>query len=96
MAFKNAKELLKVCSENQIKISEVMRRRECELAETTADSIQRRMRRVLEIMKESATAPIKNPGKSMGGLIGGEAKKLSVHHGNGKDICGSVLGRGIA
>lgn len=96
MDFKNAKELLKVCGENQLKISEVMRRRECELAETTSDTIQYRMRRVLEIMKESAAAPIKSPGKSMGGLIGGEAKKLSLHHSAGKDICGTVLGKGIA
>ena len=96
MDFKNARELIKVCSENQLKISEVMRLRECELAETTADKIECRMERVLEIMKESAVTPIKNPGRSMGGLIGGEAKKLSVHHSEGKDICGTVLGRGIA
>lgn len=96
MDFKNARELLKVCNENQLKISEVMRQRECELAETTADTIECRMARVLEIMKESAVTPIKKPGRSVGGLIGGEAKKLSDHHSEGKDICGTVLGRGIA
>ena len=96
MDFKNARELLNICSENQLKISEVMMQRECEQGETTMDVIMGRMKRALEIMKESATTPIHKPEKSMGGLIGGEAKKLSEHHSEGKDICGSVLGRGIA
>lgn len=93
--FKNAKELLQLCSSQQLPISEVMRRRECELAETTRKAVNSRMKRALEIMKASAKEPIKNPGKSMGGLIGGEAKKLSVHQDNGKGICGSILSRGI-
>lgn len=95
MDFKNAKELLELCRINHIPISDVMRQRECELGETTADTIRHRMNRVLEIMRESASSPIKCPGKSMGGLIGGEAKKLSIHHAKGKNICGSVLSRGI-
>lgn len=95
MDFKNAKELLELCRINHLPISDVMRQRECELGETTADEILRRMKRVLEIMRESASSPIKCPGKSMGGLIGGEAKKLSTHHATGKAVCGSVLSRGI-
>ena len=35
MNFKNGKELLDLCENNNIKISEVMRQRECELGETT-------------------------------------------------------------
>ncbi len=96
MDFKNARELINLCDENQWKISDVMKQRECDLGETTADLIKHRMKRVMDIMKESATTPLKCPGKSMGGLIGGEAKKLNVHHNKGKDICGTVLGRGIA
>jgi len=96
MDFKNARELLELCSENHSAISEIMRQRECELGETTMEDIQCRMEKALSIMRESAMTPIEKPGRSMGGLIGGEAKMLSVHHLEGKDICGSVLGRGIA
>ncbi|MGO5029874.1 L-serine ammonia-lyase, iron-sulfur-dependent, subunit alpha [Candidatus Agathobaculum pullicola] len=91
MDFKSAKELLALCQQEQCLISEVMRRRECVLGETTRDMVDHRMARVLEIMRNSATQPLKNPIKSMGGLIGGEAKKLSTHAAKGKAICGNVL-----
>ena len=91
MDFKSAKELLELCQQEQCTISEIMRRRECALGETTRDMVDHRMARVLEIMRSSATQPLKNPIKSMGGLIGGEAKKLSAHAAKGKAICGDVL-----
>ena len=96
MDFKNAAELLKLCEEHNLPISEVMKRRECELGETTMDEIIHKMRRALEIMRESATAPLKTPGRSMGGLIGGESQKIDKHFRKGKDICGPVLNRAIA
>lgn len=93
--FKNAKELLALCQDKQLPVSEVMRRRECDLAETTAAAVNQRMGRALEIMKASAKDPISHPGRSMGGLIGGEAKKLCSLHESGMSICGNVLSRGI-
>lgn len=96
MEFKNGKELLKLCEENHIQISEVMLRRECGQETCTPKEAKRRMRRALEIMKESANAPMKETVPSMGGLIGGESKKLQIHHIEGKSICGSVLGRAMA
>ena len=95
MDFKNAKELLALCDEHQVLISEIMRRRECDQGETTNDAIQHRMERVWEIMKNSATRPLKTVERSMGGLIGGEAKKLAAHHSKKKDICGDVLSKAI-
>lgn len=95
MDFKNAKELLALCDEHQVLISEIMRRRECEQGETTNDAIQHRMERVWEIMKNSATRPLKTVERSMGGLIGGEAKKLAAHHSRKKTICGDVLSKAV-
>lgn len=91
MDFKSAKELLDLCRQEQCPISEVMRRRECALGETTQDVVDHRMARALEIMRTSATQPIQSPGRSMGGLIGGEAKKLASYASEGKNICGEVL-----
>ena len=95
MDFKNAKELLALCREKNLPISEVMRQREILLGETTAESVDQRMDRVLEIMKDAAFSPIKDPVISMGGLIGGEARRLCEFHDLGKSLCGDVLGKGI-
>ena len=91
MDFKNASELLALCAQQQLPISEIMRRRECQLGETTRDEVTHRMKRALEIMRSSALTPLKTPVKSMGGLIGGEAKKLAQHAAKGRSICGDVL-----
>lgn len=95
MDFKNAKELLALCQEKKLPISEVMRQREILLGETTAEIVDQRMDHVLEIMKDAAFSPIKDPVISMGGLIGGEARKLCEFHNLGKSLCGNVLGKGI-
>lgn len=95
MDFKNANELLALCEEKNLPISEVMRIREIELGETTAEIVHKKMTRVLEIMKEAAFSPIKQPVKSMGGLIGGEARKLSLHAHGKKGICGDLLQKAI-
>ena len=95
MDFRNAKELLELCRQEGCSISQIMRRRECELGETTPDTVDRRMARVLEIMRQSATTPLKTPVRSMGGLIGGESKLLFAHAAKKKDICGPVLEKAI-
>lgn len=95
MDFKNAKELLALCQEKKLPIFEVMRQREILLGETTAEIVDQRMDRVLEIMKDAAFSPIKDPVISMGGLIGGEARKLCEFHDLEKSLCGNVLGKGI-
>ena len=95
MDFKNAKELLALCQEKNLPISEVMRQREILLGETSAKIVDQRMDRFLEIMKDAAFSPIKNPVKSMGGLIGGESRKLYEFQFQGKSLCGNVLSRSI-
>lgn len=95
MDFKSSVELLELCRQTQCPISEVMRRQECELGETTRDQVDHRMAKVLEIMRASATQPLKKPSKSMGGLIGGESKKLYDHAARGKAICGDILQRAM-
>ena len=96
MNFKNGNELLSLCESNNIKISEVMRQRECQLGETSLAEVESKMNHVWDVMKSSARKAIKEPAKSMGGLIGGEAHLLSGHLSAGKQICGNVLSRGMA
>ncbi len=95
MDFTSAKELLTLCGQHNLPISEVMRRRECDLAGAEPAAVEQRMRRALAIMREAAHQPLDNPQKSMGGLIGGEAKKLLERRASGLSICGAVLSRAM-
>ena len=91
MDFKNANELLDLCKKHDLPISEVMRQREIVEGEKEADTVHDAMARVLEIMKNAAFTPIKEPVRSMGGLIGGEAKKIASRYHSGIGICGDLL-----
>ena len=95
MDFRSASELLELCGSEQLPISQIMRQRECDLGETTPDAVNARMEQVLSIMRNAATDPIETPCKSMGGLIGGEARKLSAHGASGHSLCGDVLQKAI-
>ena len=91
MDFKNSKELLRLCEEQNLPISEIMRQREIQVGERDVAETDKKMVRVLEIMKEAAFSPIQHPIRSMGGLIGGESKKLSEHFASGNGLCGELL-----
>ena len=94
--FKNGKELLQLCQEQNCAISEAMKRREWAQGELEPEEGMRRMRKVLKIMKESCRTPLQVPRKSVGGLIGGEARKLNRLREEGKSLCGGMLNRAAA
>ena len=95
MDFKNSEELLAICGKRNMKISEVMLRRECDEAECTEKEASDRMRATLEIMRRSAHEALDNPRKSMGGLIGGEAALINERIKTDAGLCGAVLGRAV-
>ena len=96
MDFYTGKELLQKCHDNSLPISEIMKIREMTNTHRDAECIALKLETVLTIMKNAANKPIENPGKSIGGLIGGEAKKVTDHALQGKNVCGSVLSKAIA
>ncbi len=78
--FASGAELVAYCEREGVPVSEAMCRRErCMLASdgVAVDNTRRYLERALAVMRESATAPLDTPVKSMGGLIGGEAAALS-------------------
>ena len=96
MDFRNGQELLLRCHEESLPISEIMRLREITNTNQSNDLVQTKLETVLKIMESSARKPISKPGKSIGGLIGGEARKVSDHARDGKSICGTLLSKAIA
>ena len=87
---------MNLCESKQMPISEIMKMRECSLAEMSMPKVCGRMAKALEIMRQSAFAPLEAPVLSMGGLIGGQARMLNDNLEKKGAICGSVLSRGIA
>ena len=96
MDFKNGAELLLLCEKYGCPVSEIMKRRECDMAETTDEALDMQMQKVLGVMKKASTEPLAAPRRSMGGLLGGEARLVDLHRQEGRSICGSVLSRAIA
>lgn len=98
MNFKNGKELLALCHEKDMRISEVMLTREVTLGESAEADILARLSGSLEIMKKAAHGPIKEPVTSLGGLIGGEGKRITeaASSGSAPLLCGEPLTKAIA
>ena len=96
MDFYTGQELFKRCRENSLSISDIMKLREITNTHLTEDGVNEKLQTALNIMKNAAHKPIEKPIKSIGGLIGGEAKKVSDHAASGKNICGPVLSKAIA
>ena len=96
MDFKKAAELLSLCKEYDKPISQIMMDRECEMTEKPLDEIRSRMAVSLQIMKDATKEAINQPSQSMGGLMGGESRKLSDLQSSGKNIAGNLLSKAIA
>ena len=98
MDFFNGEGLLKLCNESNKKISEVMLAREIQLGETTKEEVYKKLAYSISIMKNSTTEPIRNPIKSMGGLLGGESKAVydNAFTAGTIPLCGPILSKAIA
>lgn len=96
MDFRNGKELLDLCREHNLLISEVMREREITCGNMTNEQIGARLKEILTIMKNAAHTPLETPTRSIGGLIGGEAKKTYEFSQTDNNLCGTFLSKAIS
>lgn len=96
MNFINGAQLLEYCEKKQKKISEAMFERETTHLEQDEEKTRRKMDKAWQIMKAAARKPMTEDIVSMGGMIGGESKKLHALRAEGKNICGDVVSRAIA
>lgn len=94
--FISGEELLTICDERNISISEAMIIREEEYFGVSREIQYDRIKHSWNIMKESATKALKEDIVSMGGLIGGEAKRLNARRQtNLKSPTGDIIRKGI-
>lgn len=96
MEFYSGKDLLNICEEHKYKISDLMIKSESLTFSKNEEDIIKEMNRSYEVMKKAIEKSLKEDLKSMGGLIGGEAKTLYSNIKNKKNICGSLVSKAMA
>lgn len=96
MNFTTAKELLAICEEKAIPISQAMIDREVIDLEKDPQEIDKSMHRAFEIMREAVNTALTQEVKSMGGLIGGEAAKINRRRLTEAPVCGTIVSKAIS
>ncbi|WDV46961.1 L-serine ammonia-lyase, iron-sulfur-dependent, subunit alpha [Clostridiaceae bacterium M8S5] len=94
--FNSGEELLKLTDENKCQISEIVLQCESEYTEVSISDIKARMQKTLNIMKKSAKIGLKEDIKTVGGIIGGDAKRVFDYTKKGKTLCGESVNIAIA
>src|SRR3712207_2456441 len=85
---KTGEELLEICKEEGIKLSEYALVSEMENKNLTREQVYAKLRKTLEVMKESSSKGRKEEVYSLSGLIGGDAYKLQKYLESGKSFTG--------
>lgn len=85
--FNTGAELVKICDNEEIKISEVMLRRETETSDMTREQAVAEMRLNLKVMRESVKKGLTTKVESVSRLSGGEAMNL-YRYGDLDPFCG--------
>lgn len=88
---KSGEELIRICKEEGISLSEYAIRREMEDSDLSRDEVISRMRKVLDVMKKSAKEARDKEVYSVSGLIGGDAYKLQQYLKSGKSLTGDTM-----
>ena len=96
MNIKSGKELLNICSDQNISLSEFAIKEEMERSEISREEVIQKMKTVLDVMKESTNEGREKKIYSVSGLIGGDAYKLNKYIKNGKTLTGPVMNKAMA
>ncbi|MGL4911401.1 MAG: L-serine ammonia-lyase, iron-sulfur-dependent, subunit alpha [Romboutsia sp.] len=93
--FTSGAELIEKCKELNLKIHEICVEREAELSGLSKEEVREKMRVSLNIMKAATEKAVEEDIKSMGGLIGGEAKKLTAFRTSSRSVCGELMNKAM-
>lgn len=93
---RSATEMIEICKENNIPLSEYAIRREMEDKEVSRDALLAQMKLTLAAMRESATAGRHQAVYSLSGLIGGDAFKLQNYLDQGTSLMGTGIIKAMA
>lgn len=95
MNFKNGLELEKLCSDTGKSIAQICIEREMALFGSSEAMIRDEMRSNHAVMRQAIERARTETLRSMGGLLGGEAKKLQARTDTGPTVCGPLVSKAI-
>ena len=93
---KSAVELIEVCKENNLSLSEYAIAREMEDKRLSRETLFSYMKATLDVMREGATLGREKEVYSLSGLIGGDAYKLQQYLNSGKSLMGAGIIKAMA
>lgn len=88
---RSGEELIKICEENSISLSEYAIRREMEDRDVSREEVLSKMHKTLDAMKSGATEAREKEVYSVSGLIGGDAYKVQEYLKKGKTLTGDTM-----
>lgn len=94
--YNNSAELRALINEKNPTIASVVLENECRLSETTAEVILERTKKLLKVMRDSATLALDRDIRSVSGFTGGDAKKMSEYGKAGRSLCGPIVVNAMA
>lgn len=94
--YSKAYEILELTKEENCKISDIVLKNECKLAEVNEQTVRDRVRAVLKVMQDASESAIKRKTTSISGLIGGNAVKADKYRAAGHTVCGDTVNKAIA
>ncbi len=93
---RSGKELIEICNEEQITLSEYAIRTEMESKEVSRETLMAQMKVTLDVMREAATLGREKEVYSLSGLIGGDAYRLQQYLNSGKSLMGNGIIKAMA
>ncbi|AIY82628.1 MAG: L-serine ammonia-lyase, iron-sulfur-dependent, subunit alpha [Clostridium baratii] len=90
MIARNGEELLKICEEENISLSEYAIRSEMEKSGASREDVIKKMKMTLKVMIDSATEGMENEVFSVSGLIGGDGYKINEYLKKGDTLTGTT------
>lgn len=88
---RSGEELLKICKEENISLSEYAIRYEMETKDITREELLKKMAKTLEAMRVGAKEGREKEVYSLSGLIGGDAYKVQKYLENGNSLTGDTM-----
>ncbi len=89
--YRKGSDLLKISEKENWPLWKIALESEIYENETTEEDVFHKMNEVIKVMENSSEASLESDNKTLGKIIGGEAKKLNKRISRGETLCGDTI-----